>query len=334
MAWRSPLSPESPYDKDVIESLQEYLSDADKPLMQAHINDCLKVLAAGFADQKGSAYGLGPDSNNQATITQEASLEKLDKFHTHSKSIENAFGHMDNLLHQTGPQGFEKAIQAMQIASAKDLVFNETHSWRYTTLNKRKQLANIQFDWSESQRKLLDNGVKEADVNALQRAQAMTKLIASLKKHNGPLNSNEEIDAFLKTHKKASEKELARMLNEEIRFRRDSNLRFSVSKDCYLYRQHGISNDLRVKNLRLLVQRPDARSTANIEDLRQVIITSDHVQDTALRAETNVAPGQTENTQVYRFKETKNSVQNTFINVLYHDLWTENNGSSLVFLGR
>ena len=61
------------------------------------------------------------------------------------------------------------------------------------------------------------------------------------------------------------------------------------------------------KNLRLLVQRPDARSTANIEDLHQVIITSDHVQDTALRGETNVAPGQTENAQVYTFKETKNS---------------------------
>ena len=72
------------------------------------------------------------------------------------------------------------------------------------------------------QRNLLDNGIKEADVNALQRAQAMTKLIASLTKPYGPLNSNEEIDAFLKTHKKASEKELARMLNEKIRFRRDS----------------------------------------------------------------------------------------------------------------
>ena len=103
----------------------------------------------------------------------------------------------------------------MQIASANDLVFNRTHSWRYTTLNKRKQLANIQFDWREIQRKLLDNGVKEADVNALQRAQAMTKLNASLKKHNIPLSSNEEVDAFPKTHKKASE-ELARMLNEEI----------------------------------------------------------------------------------------------------------------------
>ena len=45
--------------------------------MQAHINNCLKVLAAGFVDQKGAAYGFGPDSNNQATITQEASLEKL-----------------------------------------------------------------------------------------------------------------------------------------------------------------------------------------------------------------------------------------------------------------
>ena len=44
----------------------------------------------------------------------------------------------------------------------------------------------------------------------------MTKLIASLKKHDGPLNSNEEIDDFLKKYKKCSEKELARMLNEEI----------------------------------------------------------------------------------------------------------------------
>ena len=37
---RYPLSQESPYDKDVIESLQKYLSVAATPLMQAHINDC------------------------------------------------------------------------------------------------------------------------------------------------------------------------------------------------------------------------------------------------------------------------------------------------------
>ena len=80
------------------------------------------------------------------------------------------------------------------------------------------------------------------------------------------------------------------MLNEEIHFRRDSNLRFSVSKECYLYRQRGIYNDLRVKNLRLLVQCPDARSTANMKDLRQVIIMDDHEQDTALPSETNVVP--------------------------------------------
>ena len=123
--------------------------------------------------------------------------------------------------------------------------------------------------------------VSVKDVSALQWAQAMTKLIASLKKHDGPLNSNEEIDDFLKKYKKCSEKELARMLNEEIRFRRDSNLRFSVSKDCYLYRQRGISNELRVKNLRILVQRPDARSSATIDDLRLVIMSEDVGADSA-----------------------------------------------------
>jgi hypothetical protein len=274
-AWRSPLCPESPYDQDVVKSLQLYLEDADKTLIQAHINESLKTLAAGFADQKGIAYGFGPNSNNGPAIAQELSLEKLDKFHTHSKSIENAFGHMDNLLRQTGPQGFTKAIQAMQIASAKDLVFDESHSWRYMSMNTKRTLIELQKDWTESQRKLLDSGVKDADVNALQRAQMMTKLITSLKKHDGPLNSDKEIDAFLKKFKKHPEKDLARMLNEEIRFRRDSNLRFSVSKDCYLYRQRGISNELRIKNLRLLVQRPEARSSATIEDLRGVISPED-----------------------------------------------------------
>ena len=160
-AWRSPLSSDSPYEKEVIESIQQYLEDADLALMQAHINEALKVLASGFADQKGSAYGFGPNRNEGPTLTQEASLETLDKFHTHSKAIENAFGHMDNLLRQTGPQGFQKAIQAMQIAAAKDLVFDKSHSWRSTSMSKRKEIKEIQHDWTESQKKLLDNGVKD-----------------------------------------------------------------------------------------------------------------------------------------------------------------------------
>ena len=44
-----------------------------------------------------------------------------------------------------------------------------------------------------------------------------------------------------------------------------------MSKDCYLYRQRNISNELRIKNLRLLVQRPEAHSSATIYDLRHVL---------------------------------------------------------------
>ena len=218
-AWKSLLSPESAYEKEVIESLQGYLDTADKELMQTHVNESLKILAAGFSDQKGASYGFGPNAGNAPTIAQELSLEKLDKFQTHSKSIENAFGHMDNLLRQTGPQGFSKAIQSMQIASAKELVFDESHSWRSMSMHTRLEIKEIQKDWTESQMKLLDNGVKDSDVNALHRAQVMTKLIASLKKHDGPLNSDSEIDSFLKKYKNS--KDLSKMLNEEIQFCRD-----------------------------------------------------------------------------------------------------------------
>ena len=30
--------------------------------MKAYINESLKVLAAGFADQKGASYGFGPNA--------------------------------------------------------------------------------------------------------------------------------------------------------------------------------------------------------------------------------------------------------------------------------
>ena len=143
-AWRSPLSQDSPYEQEVVDSLQLYLEDTDKALMKAHINKSLKVLAAGFADQKGAAYGFGPKAEIGPTIIQELSLEKLDKFNTHSKSIENAFGHMDNLLRQTGPQGFDKAIQAMQIAGAKDLVFDASHSWRMMDKRTRMAMSELQ----------------------------------------------------------------------------------------------------------------------------------------------------------------------------------------------
>ena len=57
--WRSPLSPEFPYEQEVMESLQIYLKDADEVLMHHHINASLKTLAHKFADHKRAAYGFG-----------------------------------------------------------------------------------------------------------------------------------------------------------------------------------------------------------------------------------------------------------------------------------
>ena len=86
------------------------------------------------------------------------------------------------------------------------------------------------------------------------------------------MDSEEEIDQFLETQKneKISDKQLTTMLNDEIRFRRDANLRYALTKNCYLYKQRKVSNDERVRNLKILVQRPDGRSTATLDDLRDV----------------------------------------------------------------
>ena len=54
-----------------------------------------------------------------------------------------------------------------------------------------------------------------------------------------------------------------------------------MSKDCYLYKQRGISNELHIKNLRLLVQRPEARSSATIANLQNAILSDDGTTELA-----------------------------------------------------
>ena len=66
---------------------------------------------------------------------------------------------------------------------------------------KRIQLKDVQEKWKSSQQRLIDHGVKVLDANALQQAQIMTKLIASMKKHGGPLNSDEDIEKLQKNVK-------------------------------------------------------------------------------------------------------------------------------------
>ena len=51
--WRSPTSVDSPYKIDVVNSLQKFLDRTDRAFMESHVRSLLKIIASGFADQKG-----------------------------------------------------------------------------------------------------------------------------------------------------------------------------------------------------------------------------------------------------------------------------------------
>lgn len=247
----------------------------DKDLLQIHLKDILHSIGEGFAMQKGMAYGFHPDaptleSNKEHVLNQgpKGNSELLNKFMTHSLPIENAFGHLDLLIRKFGPQGFQKAAQTIQISSAKDLVFDNNFEWKNITVKKRKELQVKQQKWSSDQEKLLEAGVKPHELGPIERSAKMTKLIETLKTHNGPLNSDTEIDQFLSDYKDQPAAKLTKMLNDEIRFRRDANLRLSLTKDCYLFRQRNLTNEQRIANLRLLVKRPEAKSSATLSDIK------------------------------------------------------------------
>jgi len=40
----------------------------------------------------------------------------------------------------------------MQIASAKDLVFDKSHSWKRMTMDMRIEKGNLQLDWTEPEK--------------------------------------------------------------------------------------------------------------------------------------------------------------------------------------
>ena len=106
-------------------------------------------------------------------------------------------------------------------------------------------------------------------MEALQRAEKLTRLIEELKQHNGPLNSEEEIRRVVEENQNAPNK-LQTILNKEIRFRRDANLRYAVSATCPLYKQRNITNEQRTMNLIALVQRKEGTSYVTLDDLRAV----------------------------------------------------------------
>jgi hypothetical protein len=127
--WVDPVSSESSYESEVIQSLHEYLDSPgmDKQLLSRHIKEVLTLFAQGFAEQEGEAYLFGQEASTESPeyiLNQGVSLNVLDKFQTHSKSVENAFGSLDMLLNKFGPAGFEKASQIIQITSCEDLLFD------------------------------------------------------------------------------------------------------------------------------------------------------------------------------------------------------------------
>jgi hypothetical protein len=165
--------------------------------------------------------------------------------------------------------------QALVIAGTKDLVFDGSHSWKNISKEKIQAMKEKEEKWTQEQEKLLDLGVSKSEIHALQRSSQMVALIEKLKLHSGPLNSDAKIDEFLTKQKqeKTTDVKVATMLNLELKFRRDANLRFSLSNNSYLYKQRKITNDEKIKNLRILVRWPEAKSTATLDDLRHLYTT-------------------------------------------------------------
>ena len=62
--WQPPfLKNSSPYEVDVMESLQKYTDSCDQDLMNSFLLDINKHMAVALKRQRGDAYGFGDDKN-------------------------------------------------------------------------------------------------------------------------------------------------------------------------------------------------------------------------------------------------------------------------------
>ena len=146
------------------------------------------------------------------------------------------------------------------------------------TRQAAKELQGLQKDFKGNQDVLKSHGLEDADIAVVTSVNKVQRVVAQCKKsHGGPLSDIAELhESVNKFAINGVEKKLHTILNLEIRYRKFTMT--NVKDICPLFCQKGLTVEVKVKNLELLLDSQNIGFNANatMDDLKNAIM---HVTD-------------------------------------------------------
>ena len=281
-----PLKKESaPYGLEVSIALKVFIESCDKDLMAKYLKQVCNELAIILKRQRGNQYGFGDDPDSSDHIKKNMTESMLDDPDAnHSKPIENYFGNMDREIKKSGPAGFDKCTSDLIIKYSQDLI-GDDDMWRAKANRKAAKEIDIkQKEFDKTQKELISLGVDNADIETICSENRVIKVVSKCKEsHNGPIDTTDDLHKLVQ-EKAENEKELHKCLNLEIRFRKFTLN--EVKSTCPLFRQKGLSIQLKVKNLEALIDSQlNFKALASMSDLEEAIGMNTEHSGTVLDAE-------------------------------------------------
>ena len=268
-AWINPFSKNAPYPSVVAKAILEAIDRCDKFHLDKYLRDLSKQMAIVLKRQRGNAYGFGDDKDSPELVTRQLSSDVLKQAPTTTKQIENYLGIGDSILERFGGQAFDKAGDDLIIKYSQDLLNDPTKWCNAKMRRKTKEIDKRQKEFTAHQKQLVDAGVTPAEIVSIESENKVHRVVEFCRKnHNGPINSEKELDELIVT---LDEEKLKSALTHEIRYRKFTTLNIKDSNP--LFKQRNVSNDEMATNLRLLLHKTDLAlsSTVTMEDLEKVV---------------------------------------------------------------
>ena len=274
------------YKKSWMESFVNHLEKYDADKLEKVMRILMKQLAATLSRQRGIQYEFGREfeeysAKKSAGILESSHLKPLSELFTESqleeipidnKVGENYFGQLSEQLRRKGGAAFSAIGERMVLKSNADIAFVEGAEQMLKDKElktKKKEIDQIEADWSKAQKDIMRSKVSFTDSEAdiLAREQSKNKLLALCLengkkfKYDSPVSSQDDVHKMYNKIQKLNEQDQLAIMRREVKLKKA--IFSDLPSDFVLFKQLNISAKKMYQNL-LSLHAVDANNQESI----------------------------------------------------------------------
>ena len=274
------------YKKSWMESFVNHLEKYDADKLEKVMRILMKQLAATMSRQRGIQYEFGREfeeysAKKSAGILESSHLKPLSELFTESqleeipidnKVGENYFGQLSEQLRRKGGAAFSAIGERMVLKFNADIAFvkgAEQMLKDKELKTKKKEIDQIEADWSKAQKDIMRSKVSFTDSEAdiLAREQSKNKLLALCLengkkfKYDSPVSSQDDVHKMYNKIQKLNEQDQLAIMRREVKLKKA--IFSDLPSDFVLFKQLNISAKKMYQNL-LSLHAVDANNQESI----------------------------------------------------------------------